>query len=88
MDIKNRFAYMMKTKRIEKGISQAKLASVVGSSKHSIILWESARKNIGFEKALEISRYLNFSLDDLNKEESKVERVEALGEEDITDWDI
>ncbi len=63
MGKKIKFADRLKELRMEKGISQYQLASVIGVSHVAIFLWEQDKRIPNLDSVIALAKFFNVSLD-------------------------
>jgi len=66
---RKRFAFMLKQKRKDKKISQAKLGDILGYAQSDIYKWETCKARPNFYQVEDVARYFNLPMNVLIGEE-------------------
>lgn len=84
--IKKKIGYFIKTKRIEKGLTQQELANQLNVTDKAISNWETGRRLPDISLMVDLSKKLDISIQDLlNGEELSSEQSQIKCEENIKD---
>ena len=59
----NKFRYRLKEMRLEKNISQKKLAEILGTNNSSVCDWECGRTEPNIDMIIKICKYFNINSD-------------------------